>query len=100
MNNIPLKLRKELSADPFYQKCCITGQTNINFHHAFIYAGRQIQEQWCILPIAKEVHDNIEQYKERCDWIILNRAIDETLKKYSKGEDLIKKRERLNKIYA
>jgi len=99
MNNIPLKLKKELSADLFYQRCCITGQTNIKWHHAFTFAGRQVQEKWCILPIAKEIHDNIEQYKEKCDWLILNRADDETLKKYSKSEDLIKKRERLNKKY-
>ena len=101
MNCIPKKLKDEMSADPYYKRCCISGSfENIQFHHAFCFAGRQLQEKWCILPLSKDIHDNIDTYREKCNWIMLNRATDEQLKKYSRAEDLIAKRDRLNKKYS
>ena len=104
MRKMPLSLRKELQRDPFYQKCCITGYSNkfvkIDFHHNFIFAGRQVNEKWCILPLGSLVHIHIVQFKEQCDWIMLNRADEETLKKYSKAVNLIRERDRLNKKYG
>ena len=104
MNNMPPALRKECAADPFYQKCCITGalakNTKVEWHHNFQFAGHQVQEKWCILPLVESVHDDIVYHKEECDWIMLNRADEATLKKYSRGENLTAKRDRLNKKYG
>lgn len=102
MRAIPKKLREEMANDPFYKRCCISGSTSekIEFHHALIYAGRQVNEKWAILPLAKSIHDNIVKYKEICDWIMLNRANDQELKKYSKAIDYIRYRDVLNKKYG
>jgi hypothetical protein len=104
MNNIPPKLRAEIALDPFYQRCCITGawsrNTKIDWHHNLLFAGKQVQAKFAILPLAREVHDNIVLHKEKCDWIMLNRATDEQLKKYSRAADLFAKRDRLNKKYG
>ena len=93
MNNIPKKLKEEMATDPFYARCCITGalakDTKVDWHHNLIFAGRQVQEKWCILPLAKHVHDYIVKYKEQCDWIMLNRADDDTLRRFSKAINLI-----------
>ena len=102
MRKIPPTLIIELENDKYYKKCCISDSSaeRIEWHHNFIYAGQQINEKWCILPLAKSIHRDIVKYKEKCDWIMLNRADDETLRKYSKAIDLIAKRDRLNKIYG
>lgn len=104
MRPIPAKLRDELAADPFYDRCCISGvsklHTKIDWHHNATWQGRQLQEKWAILPLARDIHDNIVRYKEKCDWIMLNRADDDTLRRYSKAVNLIAKRDTLNKKYG
>lgn len=103
MQQIPKKLRAEMSSDLYYRRCCLTGRTDkIQFHHNLIFANRQVQEKFCILPVCEAVHilARDKDIKEKLDWISLNRADDATLKKYSKVEDLIEKRNRLNKKYA
>lgn len=102
MRPIPKPLLNEMLEDPFYKVCCISGQTNerIELHHNFTWAGRQLNEKWAILPLAHSIHERIIAYKERCDWIMLNRADEATLKKYSKAVDLIRKRDYLNKKYG
>jgi hypothetical protein len=104
---IPKKLREEMDADPFYHRCCITGvressYSKIEWHHAFTWKGERLNEKWCILPVLKWIHDiaNRSDIKEMLDRRMLNRADDETLKKYSKAVDLVAKRDRLNKIYG
>lgn len=104
MNNIPAKLKKEMAADPYYQKCAITGalakNTKVEWHHNLIFAGKQVQEKWCIIPLRADIHEQIVKYKERVDHIMLNRATDDELRRYSKARDLIRERDRLNKIYG
>jgi len=107
---IPKKLRDEMEADQFYHRCCATGirrgpGVKIEWHHNFeSYAhgnkGR-LNEKWCILPLLKSVHDkaNRREVRQYLDWIMLNRADEATLRKWSVAEDLISKRDRLNKIY-
>ena len=101
MTPIPPKLRQEMADDLFYKQCCITGKTDekIEWHHSYRFAGKNVQEKWRILPLAKSVHDNITYYQEQCEHIMLNRADEATLKKYSKAVDLIRKRDYLNKKY-
>lgn len=104
MRKIPRKLQEDMASDPYYSKCCITGLSKnavkIDWHHNLIYAGRQVNEKWCILPLADFVHQHIVDYKRKCDWIMLNRATNEELEKYSKAIDFKKERDRLNKIYG
>lgn len=91
-----------MSNDPFYKKCCVTGKTDekIDFHHNMIYGGSQVNEAWCILPLAKSVHDNIVYYKEVCDWIMLNRASESDLARFSKAINYKRMRDVLNKKYG
>lgn len=104
---IPPKLRKEMDADPYYQRCAITGTkrsayAKVEWHHAFKFAGKRVNEKWCIIPLLKRIHDKADtrEVKDFVDFLILNRADDETLIRYSRGEDLLAKRARLNKRYA
>lgn len=106
MRKIPLKLREELSNDSYYKTCALRSLQGkfgacggrIEWHHAFIFAGRQVNERWCIVPACHSHHQiaNRRDIKSAFDKIILNRADDETLIKYSKSEDLVEKRRKLN----
>lgn len=113
MRVISQKVKKKILADPFYSRCCITGlssaEAKIDWHHNLIYAGRQVDEKWTILPLAETYFGlNFHKYhqgispavQERMDWIMLNRGTDEDLKKYSKCVDLMTKRKKLNDKYG
>lgn len=102
MRPIPKKLLQEMLDDPFYSKCCISGRINekIDLHHNLIFGGRQVNEKFCILPLAKSVHDRITEHKEMCDWIMWNRATPAEIKKYSKAIDYSLRKEVLNKKYG
>ena len=91
-----------MANDPYYKKCCITGKTygKIDWHHNLIYGSNQVNEKFCILPLAKEVHDNIVKYKDICDWIMWSRATDEEVKRYSKAIPYQQVKERLIKQYG
>lgn len=101
---MPPKLRAELANDPFYKVCCVTGSNvgKIEWHHNATWQGRQLQERFAILPILKEIHIKAENKHNKTvlDWIMLNRATDEDLEKYSKTINYIKHREALNKQFG
>jgi hypothetical protein len=86
MRPIPLKLRKEISNDPFYKRCCITGSINVSLEHCWTYSGRQINELWAIVPLDRELNTSHppKEVKEKCKLISLQRATPEDLAKYSK----------------
>jgi hypothetical protein len=96
--------RERLAADPFMSRCCITGRADekIDWHHNLIFAGRQVNEDWAILPLIRSIHDRAfsPEIKDRCDWVMLNRATDEQLTPYCKAIDLIRRREILNQRYG
>ena len=106
MRPIPPKLKADLAADPWYTRCCITGipsvKAKIEWHHAFIFAGRQVNEKWAIVPLTAEVHKKVSNpiIKEKLRWIILNRAGHEALIKYSRSMNLVKEVMRLNAKYG
>jgi hypothetical protein len=96
MNNIPPKLRRLLEANPYYKMCARAGDGacagRITWEHAIIYAGRQVQEVWAIIPLCKR-HHNIEEYqtsgsldKQINVFIALSRATPEDLKKYPRED--------------
>lgn len=94
-----------MADNKFYKKCCIA-DTNcsgrIEFHHNLIFAGKQVNEEFCILPICYYHHEKEKHqiYKEKLNWIMWGRATDEQILRYSKainyGETLI----RLEKTYG
>lgn len=102
MNNIPQRLRKEMAADPYYEKCARFGddcEGRITWEHSLIYAGRQIQEKWAIIPLCVWHHLDKGMIKWINEYIALSRASDEELHKYSKAIDLLKKRDYLKIKY-
>lgn len=102
MRAIPERLKQELASDPFYSKCCITGSASekIDWHHNLMFGGSQINEKFCILPLAKSVHDKISKYKDICDWIMWNRASYEEIKRYSKAINYSEYKKILNRDYG
>lgn len=114
MNNMPAKLRREMNDKLFYGRCCLTGTgkpnhlasrfdpEKIEWHHNLIFAGKQVQEEFAILPILKRLHDDVSnpEVKDRCDWIMLNRATEDQIKKYSKVVNLQRRLDELNERYG
>lgn len=95
MRPIPKKLKAELLADPYYKRCCLTGFTRfkIDFHHAWDYGGKQINEAWAIMPVWVRKHSpqgdkdsvhNCKATKEYVQYLSLKRATPKDLKKYPK----------------
>ena len=78
MSPIPIKLREELSQDPYYSRCARKFDGNcsgrITWEHAFEYQGRQIQERWSILPLCWHHHLGEGLDKDKNHWIALHRA--------------------------
>lgn len=112
MNNVPKKLRKELAADPFYKACARKGINGhecagrITWDHTIIFAGKQVQERFAIIPVCAKAHevdswqDGGELNKELHLWIALNRATDDELASISRAIDYRQKRDRLNVTYG
>ncbi len=107
---IPKSLRDEMERDPFYQACCLSGRirspkNKIEWHHNFeTYQNGnkgRLNEKWCILPVLKELHEKakVSEIRDLLNWVMLNRADEATLKKYSKSLDLVKHRAYLNSKY-
>lgn len=114
MNNMPAKLRKEMEVDEFYQKCCLTGlgfkatdenrfnPKRVEWHHNLIFAGRQVQKKFAILPVLKKYHDQEKkpEIKELLNWVMLNRMTPEELSEYSKVVHWKFELEKLNEKYG
>lgn len=111
MNNIPPTLKKQLLADPEYARCSLltyhTCGGRITLEHAMIYAGRQIQARWAIIPVCAAGQE-VDQFqdahtmdKDRNRWVALNRATDAELISYRKATpSFIFLRDRLNKQFG
>lgn len=91
-------------------KCVISGALDVHLHHNFIYAGRQVEEPWCILPISPKIHDIIHgkgdytakqrmEYQDRLDYLMLSRASDNDLTRYSKVLNLKARLEELKEKF-
>lgn len=107
MKRIPNHLREKMDANPLYHMCIFhrvkhPASLKIEWHHALIFAGSQVNEEWCILPICVPVHEKAREkhMKERLDHILLNRAPDDRLRHYSKVINYVRERDRLNAIYG
>lgn len=89
MRSIPIKLREELSNDPFYKRCCITGGLDVSWEHCWSYGTKgQINEKWAIVPLRRDLNTSHPPRwaKEQCRLISLLRATPEDLAKYPKRD--------------
>lgn len=85
-----------MSDDPYYKKCVRnsegTCKGRITWEHAFIYAGKQINEKWAIIPLCEFHHDlgiyqgNGDLDKDLNQLIALDRATSEDLAKYPRKD--------------
>lgn len=102
-----------MATDPYYKTCirarllkdhvCEADPMThklIDWEHVLIYASKQVNEIWAIIPICWLVHRGGKLNKEINLWIALNRATDDELRKYSKAVNYIRERDRLNNIYG
>lgn len=111
MTKIPQNVRKEIQNDLSYRVCALKGLHGhicggrITMEHALIYAGRQIQKKWAIIPVCaagQEVdhyQDAHTMNKELNVWIALNFASDIDLAEFPRANYSIL-RDRLNKKYG
>lgn len=105
MRKIPEKQIIQMANDPFYKKCCIADETcsgRLEYHHNLIYAGRQVNEPFCILPLCHFHHEHEKDTEtgEHLDYIMLCRATDDDLRRFSKAVDYLALRYRLGRIYG
>lgn len=101
-----------MAASPEYKVCSkssVPGHDcggRITWEHAIIYAGKQLNEQWAILPLCAKGHavdrfqDGGDFSKEVNVWIALNRASDAELAAISKAIPYLEYRDRLNQKYG
>lgn len=98
-------MREIMANDPFYKKCCLSKVSEcegvIQWHHNLIYAGRQVNEVFCILPLCEKHHRdaNVKKVKDLLNLIMLARATDEQMEKYSSAVSYKKLKERLERQY-
>ena len=95
MRPISSKFRKIIDEDPFYRRCALADEKcdgRITIEHAFIYAGRQIDEMWNFVPLC-EWHHSVGKWlgcggldKSRNEWIALNLAPPRAFKAYPKRD--------------
>lgn len=91
MRKIPKKLLEDILSDPYYATCARYSSAcagRITLEHALIYAGRQINEKWAIIPLCAR-HHAVDQFqdggvldKRENQRIAVSRATPEELAKY------------------
>jgi len=88
MRPILIKMREDIAKDPFMKRCVYTGDTqNVSWEHCWIYAGKQINEPWAIVPLRRDLNVNMtREVKDFCQLVSLRRATKEDLKKYPKKD--------------
>ncbi len=95
MRPISSKLKAEILADPYYKTCCRKDKNcngRITWEHALIYAGRQINEKWAIIPLCVYHHLGGGLDKRLNERIAVSRATMGDLAKYSKRDWLVYKK--------
>lgn len=113
MTKIPIKVRKEIDADPLYKFCALEGVPGhvcggrITMEHALIYAGKQIQEKWAIVPICAagqevdEYQDAHTMNKELNKWVAFNQATPEDFARFPRAFPTYpEQKARLNRKYG
>lgn len=89
MRPIPEQLKKEMANDPYYSICARESMDcsgRITWEHAYIYAGKQINEKWAIIPLCWYHHLGSGLNKHENQKIALQRATEQDLAKYPKKD--------------
>lgn len=89
MRPIPLSMRNEIDRDPYFKVCARKGfdcSGRITIEHAWIYAGRQINELWALVPLCEYHHLYEGLDKHENQRLSLDRATPEDLAKYPKKD--------------
>lgn len=77
-----------MADDPFYSLCMRRHEGNcsgrVTWEHAFIYAGKQINEKWAIIPLCVYHHLGSGLDKNLNQFLALSRATPEDLAKYDR----------------
>lgn len=102
MNHIPPRLKMEMEADPFY-RCCIFSDEHcdgkVEWHHAIIFGGKQLQKKFAIVPVCKNYHHRLAEQKDvktHIMRVVLNRATNKELSEISKAVNYKYLRKQLN----
>ena len=93
VNKMPSNLLQFFRENKQYHLCWLTGkkgdqtlQGKLELHHAFTYAGREIQEFWAIMPVLHRKHQrdgdkdsihNSDVTKKYVQWILLSNYLKE-----------------------
>ena len=96
--------------DEYYKKCIRneegTCQGRITLEHALIFAGKQVNEKFAILPVCA-FHHAVDQFQDGGDinkeyhvWVALNRATESELRSISKAVNYVKLKATLNAKYG
>ena len=112
MRAISKKVKDQILEDPFYIRCARAAilkdhvcEGRITWEHALIYAGKQMDEVFAIIPLCALAHavdffqDRGILKKEIGVWIALNRMTPEDMARYPK-RDWIRERDYLNSLYG
>lgn len=103
------KTKKIIESDPFYKQCARIEEGNcsgrITLDHSLYFAGKRLDDWWSLVPVC-EFHHSVNKFqdsgdlnKEKHQWIALNRAPLEDLKKYDRA-NFIEKRNLLNRKFG
>lgn len=106
MNNMPKKLREQLSKDPEYKQCArksVYCRGRITFEHALYHQGKQLQEPWAIVPLCEFHHLGEGLNKRFNEWYALRKGFQQEAyikEKYPRAHKHWKQRlNYLNKIF-
>lgn len=110
---IPKKIKEQCANDPRYSKCALTGLLNhvcggrVTWEHALIYAGKQIQEKWAIVPLCEKAHavnsfqDAGTMNKEVNVWLALNQGTEDDFERFPRAfPSYSEQKIRLNRKYG
>jgi len=92
MRSIPTKMRQEMNNNPYYKKCALRSSEcggRITYHHVWIYAGKQINAIWAIVPACERHHELVNinpEVKEAFELISLERSTPEDLLPYPRKD--------------
>lgn len=90
MRPIPQKMRDELASLPRMKRCTVSDfgfgscDGRIEWHHVWVYAGRQINEPWAILGACERHHALVNS-----EWLVRDAFMRASIRLASE-EDLAK----------
>jgi len=100
MRKLSSETKERIDIDPFYNQCCICRSINIQIHHNLIYAGRQVDDAECLLPLCENCHSKARNvdFKEKLDLIMYKRMTLDQFAIYSRS-NLLQRYDYLKKKY-